>query len=206
MVIKPSINFLTRDSDSKLVVDSGAIITAMTGNASYPSPNPPLPTVATAREEFITAIEEAMHRDLEKLSVRRAKRSSLVSLLRQLASYVAGYCDGDMAVLQSSGFPTQKPTREPSGPLPKPDDPILRQGPTDGSLRARTTTVLGVYSYNWRVALASEPTEYVQTAQTTAARVTFTGLTPGQVYNVQVNRVGTAGETSWSAPGTRMVT
>ncbi len=147
-----------------------------------------------------------MHRDLEKVSVRRAKRFALISLLRQLASYVEGNCGSDMAVLQSSGFPTQKPNREPIGPLPKPDDPILRQGPTDGSLTARTTKVDGVYTYNWRLALASDPTVIVQTAQTTAARVTFENLIPGQTYVVRVNRVGTAGETSWSAPATRMIT
>jgi hypothetical protein len=52
--------------------------------------------------------------------------------------------------------------------------------------------VYGASTYNWRVALASAPTVYLQTAQTTAARILFNDLTAGQVYNVELNSVGAA--------------
>jgi predicted phage tail protein len=55
------------------------------------------------------------------------------------------------------------------------------------------------------VALASVPTVYVQTAQTTAARNTFSGLAPGQVYAVEVNAVGSAGASNWSNAADLMV-
>ena len=64
----------------------------------------------------------------------------------------------------------------------------------------------GAYTYNWRLALASAPTVYLQTAQTTAARHTFEGLTAGQIYNMQLNAVGTAGESNWSGVTSFMVT
>jgi len=35
---------------------------------------------------------------------------------------------------------------------------------------------------------------------------TFDGLTPGQIYNVQLNAVGTAGASDWSGPGELMIT
>jgi hypothetical protein len=69
-----------------------------------------------------------------------------------------------------------------------------------------TPPINGAYIYNWRVALASAPTVYVKQVQTTAASNTFDGLTPGQIYNVQLNAVGTAGTTDWSGPGELMVT
>lgn len=52
---------------------------------------------------------------------------------------------------------------------------------------------------------ASAPTVYVQTAQTTAARTTFGDLTPGQLYNMEVNAVGAAGTSDWSDDGSMMV-
>src|SRR5207248_3813203 len=60
--------------------------------------------------------------------------------------------------------------------------------------------VNGAYIYNWRVALASAPTTYVKQQQTTAASNTFDSLTPGQLYNVELNAVGTAGTTDGAAP------
>ena len=62
----------------------------------------------------------------------------------------------------------------------------------------------GAAIYNWRLAAASAPTGYLQTAQTTAASHTFTGLTPGVVYLAQVNCVGSAGPSDWSEPVSQM--
>ena len=83
--------------------------------------------------------------------------------------------------------------------------PILRQGATSGTLSARSPKVAGAYAYNWRVALASAPTVYVQTVQTTGARRTFDGLTPGETYDIQLNALGAAGPSDWSNPSSRMV-
>src|SRR5205823_14621778 len=83
--------------------------------------------------------------------------------------------------------------------------PVLSQGPVTGSLNASSPPVSGSYIYNWRVALASAPTTYVKQQQTTAASNTFEGLTPDQVYNVELNGVGTAGTTDWSGPGELMI-
>jgi hypothetical protein len=81
----------------------------------------------------------------------------------------------------------------------------VSQASLTGSLRAVISPVRGAYAYNWRVALASAPTVYVQTKQTTSGRATFQGLTPGQVYNVAANAVGSAGTSDWSDVGSLMV-
>ena len=124
-VVKPSTNFLNRDSNSRLVVDSGNIITSMTGNTNFPTPDPTLTVVTTARDAFVVAVPETMHRDQEKVAVRNAKRAELVSLLRQLSNYVDSNNNEDMAVLLSSGFPGQKTPRQPIGPVATPFAPIL---------------------------------------------------------------------------------
>ena len=100
----------------------------------------------------------------------------------------------------------QKPSRTPIGPLPAPEAPVLWQGPVTGSLGASASPLDGAFSYNWSLALASAPDTDVQTAQTTGARVSCTGLIPGQIYVVSPNAVGATGvpspltDTSQPAP------
>ena len=126
-------------------------------------------------------------------------------MLRQLANYVSATANGDLETLISSGFPIQKTTRTPVGPLPPPYAPYLSQGPVTGSLRAVLSPVYGAFTYNWRLALASAPNVYVKTAQTTGGRVMFEGLTPGQTYFLQANALGAAGTSDWSDVATLMV-
>ena len=206
MNVKPAIGFLTKDSDAQLDQDTETIIASMTGNANFPTPSPTLVVIKAALDAFTAALSDAADGGVEKTAIKNAKREELVTLLRQLSSYVFATADDDMTKLLSSGFPAQKTARPPIGPLPTPAAPFLSQGPVTGSLSASTPPINGSYIYNWRVALASAPAAFVKKVQSTAARNTFDGLTPGQIYNVQLNAVGTAGVTDWSGPGELMIT
>ena len=205
MVIKPSIGFVTRDTDAVLLKNTETIVTSMTNNTDYPTPSPALAVVTTAASAFSVALAGAADGGKEKTAIKNAKRAELVSLLRQLAGYVAITCGDDMAKLLGSGFPVQKPTRTPVGVLPAPVTPVVSQGSRSGEAYASASPLHGAYTYNWRLALASAPTVYVQTAQTTGARNTFSGLTPGQVYTVQLSAVGSAGPSDWSNAAELMV-
>jgi hypothetical protein len=198
MVIKPAISFLTADSDPLLASDGQTIVTALTDNLSYPNPSPALPVVQAAVDAFNVAIANAAKGGTELTAIKNAKRAELVALLRQLALYVSATCGGDLAKLLSSGYPVQKPTRTPVGPLPAPVTPVVTQGNLSGSLDAATTPMAGAVSYGWRVALASAPDVDVQTMQTSAASTEFDGLTPGLAYIVEVNALGAAGTSDWS--------
>jgi hypothetical protein len=57
---------------------------------------------------------------------------------------------------------------------------------------------IGAAIYNWRLSAANAPTVVLQTAQTTAASNVFDNLTPGVVYNIEANAVGSAGPSDWS--------
>jgi hypothetical protein len=136
---------------------------------------------------------------------KNARRAELVVLIRELASYVQVTCKGDMTVLLSSGFPIQKPVRNPIGQLPVPSNLTVTLGTYTGQLDASAAPVPGAAVYNWRLTTAAAPATLVQSAQTTAASNTFTGLTPGVVYNAEVNAVGAAGPSDWSDPVPQMV-
>jgi hypothetical protein len=204
MNVKPSIGFLTKDGEASFTNRVAALLEWMTDNENYPTPTPTLKTVDTAFSAYKVATAEAVQGGKEKTAARDARRAELVSLLRQLANYVSATANGDLETLISSGFPIQKTGRTPIGPLPAPDAPKVSQGPLSGTLRA-VVLVKGAYAYNWRLALASAPGVFVQTAQTTGGRALFQDLTPGQVYQVAANAVGAAGASDWSGVGSLMV-
>ena len=206
MVVKAAISFLREDTDADFIVNVG---TALDGTGAetgtFPNPVPPINTVKTALDDFVVAKGEAVKGGKQATAVKKAKRAIVVSLMRQLANYVTDTSDGDMTKLLSSKFPTQKPTRQRVGKLTTPSTPTLKYTKISGELDASTPPITGAYTYNWRLALATAPDVYVQTAQTIGGRNLFAELTPGQNYLVQVCAVGAAGPSDWSNTAKLMV-
>ena len=200
MIVKPTISFLSTDSDSLLSMDTRTILAAMEGNPNYPSPNPALPVVRAAGDAFSDAQAAAADGGRTLTASKNDRRAELVLRLRQLANYVAVACQGDLTVLISAGFPIHKPQRQPIGVLTTPGGLTVTFGARTGELDAAAAPVPGAAIYNWRVSTAAAPNVVVQTAQTTAASNTFTNLTPGVVYKFAANAVGTAGPSNWSNP------
>ena len=120
MNVKPAIGFLTKDGEAPFTDKVTTILKWMTGNDKYKTPSPTLDVVQTAFDAYKVATADASQGGKENTAIRDARRAELVALLRQLANYVSATANGDMETLLSSGFPTQKPTRTPIGPLPAP--------------------------------------------------------------------------------------
>jgi hypothetical protein len=204
MIVKPAISFLNRDSDPNVLLRARVIMAGMTGNPNYPAPTPGLDVVGTAVDEFATAMANAADGGKSLTSAKNNKRKALAILIRALACYVAAACNGDYTVLLSSGFPTHKTARSPIGNLPKPVRVIVTLGFYSGELDASVEPVSGALLYSWRVTTGPSRT-VVQTKQTSATSTTFAGLTPGVIYFVEANVVGTAGPSDWTGPASRMV-
>jgi hypothetical protein len=205
MIVKTSIGFLNTDGDPELVQRIQDILMGMTNNASYPKAQALLALVKAALLEFQNAVAAANGGGVHLNEIKRQKRKALDVQVRLLAGDVNEECGGDFAVLLSSKFPHQKPVHEPVGPLPAPEMVRLALGLHSGELNASVPPVAGALTYNWRLALASAPGTVVQTQETSAAKTTFASLTPGQIYQVQANAVGTSGTSDWSSVATLMV-
>jgi hypothetical protein len=200
MTVKPAISWIAKDSDSMLINDTTIVLTSMTDNVSiYPTPVPSLPTIKTALTNFSNAVGVAGTGSPADTLAKNNLRLVLMGLLRQLASYVLVTCQGDMQKLILSGFPVQKPSRTPVGPLPAPQNAALDHGMNSGSLDASVNPVFGAANYNWRLT-PSTPGAAPILAQSTASYFTFTGLTPGVNYTLDVNVLGAAGVSDWSNP------
>ena len=161
--------------------------------------------VTAALNEFTASLANAADGGATLTAIKNAKRAALVSLVRALALYVQAMCNGDIAILKSSGFPTQKPQHEPVGILPAPANLTVSLGVRSGDLDASAAPVPGASIYNWELMAASAPTVVVQTAQTTGAGTTFSGLTPGVAYIARANVVGSAGPSDWTTSAAKMV-
>ncbi len=161
--------------------------------------------MAEAREKLQVALVNASDGGKLLTLLKNARRAELVGLVRQLASYVAGRCDGDLAMLLSSGFPIHKPTRHAIGDLSAPPIPRLKQGPTTGTLIATTKRPYGTKICAWIVSLSETPGVIEQSQQTTGGRARFTRLIPGRIYRVKVNVPGAAGASDWSGSTELMV-
>jgi hypothetical protein len=205
MNVKPAIGFLTKDGQAAFAEKVTTILQRMTNNPHFTTPLPTLAVVQTSFDTYKVAAADAVDGGKQETAIRDARRAELVALLRQLASYVSATANGNLEVLISSGFPVQKTGRTPIGPLPAPSAPVVSQGPVTGALVAVASPVYGASAYNWSVALESAPDTDVQTAQSTGARATFMGLTPGRIYVICLNAVGAAGVSDWSDYGSLMV-
>jgi hypothetical protein len=108
-------------------------------------------------------------------------------------------CQGDLASLILSGFPTHKPVRQPVGQMPRPQGLVVKHGPQLGALTARVNPVPGAVNYNWRIT-ANLPGAVPVIEQDTASTHTFSGLTGGVSYAIEVRVLGTAGLSDWTCP------
>jgi len=203
LIVKPTINFLSTDSDIDLGSRVGGIIYSMAGNESYPEPVPTLAMIKEKNEAFMQAVNDAADGGKLLTLAKNTLRAELATLVRSLANYVTQACGGDYVVLVSSGFPTHKPQREKIGILSAPATPTLKHGILSGTIKAMTKPQRGVFIYNWQVVPRSAP-EKAKTVQSTSSRVVIEQLEAGQLYEVSVSAMGAAGPSAYSQPNLLM--
>jgi hypothetical protein len=191
-----AVSFLQVGKDSDLLVDSARILTMLTGNPAYPTPEPTLAVITTARNSFAAAVTAARDSRIG-VKARVQQRANLVALLRTLAHDVQMASGGDLPTLLSSGFPAQR-TRAPVGELPAPANLRLSRGKVSGQVIARCDRIERAGAYLWRYALSSTPTTWLQVVTTVSAKAVFTSLAPTASYLAQVSVVGSAGQGNWS--------
>jgi hypothetical protein len=205
MLNQATFGWLTKDSEDMFSGKAAAGLYSTTGNPVYSSLASAVTACQSAFDAYLIAKSNASQGGVDLTSIRNTARADSVALFRALVSNINAIANGDVDKLLSSGFPLRNSNRTPIGPLAAPFAPTLAQGPTTGTLKASVPAVYGASLYTARLALASAPSVYVQTKQQTSARFLFEDLTPGELYNVDVNAIGAAGASDWSDNGTMRV-
>jgi hypothetical protein len=201
MIVKPAIGWINTDNDALFLNDSSVVLKAMADNvAIYDKPLPPLSEIQLALDNLSDGIAARVNGGQAATINKNNLRLLAGNLVRQLAAYVTIACKGDMANLIKSGFPPQKPARTPIGPLPQPQGLMITHGPQLGQLTATVNPVFGAASYNYRLT-PNTPGAVPIIEQDTASWHTFTNLTAGVAYKIEVSVLGAAGTSDWSNPG-----
>lgn len=184
---------VSKRTDAELDNDAQAIVTALTGNASFPTPSPTLIVVGAAITAYQDAMNDAANGGPANTELKDQKREELEDILRQLGAYIELVADGDAAKMLSSGFKISK-TPTPVGPLPKPTGfEVKPEGKGEISLQCDPQNGARVYQFEYVKVSAATPGAIVWTIKTvTKAKILLTGLESGQEYIFRVVPIGTS--------------
>ena len=179
----------------ELIKLAQAIVTAMTGNPNYPTPEPPLATVTGAINDLAVAETATQARTHGAAATRNDKLATVVQLLEQLKAYIQKTADANMengaAIIQSAGVNVRKPAvRAPRTFEAKP-------GAVSGSVKLVAASAARRASYEWQFSVDGGKTWQVAPV-TLQAKTTVMGLTPGATVTFRYRGVTKAGEGDWS--------
>jgi hypothetical protein len=160
-----------------IVKQGHAIVTAMTGNPHFPSPNPPLATVTAALNTLDTTETAALTKAKGTAEARNAALGTVKTLLRQEEAYVQQVADGsgDQAetIIASAGMAVRKVT-------PRQKQVFHAVQDVSGTIVLFGDVTPGASAYNWQ--MSPDGKTFTALPTTSKARTGVTGLTPGVVY------------------------
>ena len=165
-----------------LIGKTSAIIAAMTGNKSFPSPSPTLATVTSDSTALVSAQSVALTKAKGAAAERNAKRAIVVGDLKLLAAYVQGVADSDPAnaisIIESAGMSVMKPKQI----TPK-QDLALKHGAVSGVVMVFAKAQGPRSSYEWQ--WSTDGKTWTTLPTTIQANTSITGLTPGTTIYVR---------------------
>ncbi|MGL4400442.1 MAG: fibronectin type III domain-containing protein [Luteolibacter sp.] len=182
------------------------VVTAMTGNAAYPSPNPTLAAVQAAGATLTartTAAEDIRKQSQIATLAQDTAEDAVDALLTQLASYVENASGGDAAQILSAGMGVRaEPSNNSLPTAPGPIATTTGDGPGEVDL-AWPRLVAGK---SFIVQYATEPTapdgDWKFGTTSLKSSCTVGGLISGTRYWFRVAATGSAGQGPWSSPVT----
>jgi hypothetical protein len=190
-----SLKLPTRVPD--LIALAKTVITSMTGNASFPTPDPPLATVSTALSALEVAETATNARTRGAATTRNEKRKSLVTSLEQLKSYIQKVADGNTdtsaSVIESAGVGVRKPVAKQKQAF------AAEPAAVSGTVKLTAEVADRRASYEWEYSPDGGKTWQVLPT-TLQSRTTMSGLTPAAVATFRYRPVTKAGEGNWTQP------
>lgn len=184
------------------------IITALTGNTSFPTPTPTLASVTTAANDLKTASEEvqkATQTRKEKTSIQNQKEDTLDQLLTQLAGYVESVAGTNEQLILSAGMDVRAAAVATTDPPTQPQGLTATSGDRDEEIDLSWDKVAGAKSYVIdQSADAGTPTTWSHSGVSTKSNYTARDLTSGTRYWFRVAAVNNNGQSGWSDPAMKI--
>jgi hypothetical protein len=186
-----------------LIKMAQAIFAALTGNAHFPTPNPPLTALNASITALVTTETATQTRAKGTVPARNAARAQLISDLQALKAYVQQVADAnpDQAetIIASAGLTVRK---TPS--LAKPAF-VARAGATSGSVKLAARAAALRASYEWEYSVDGGKT-WTAAPPTLQAKTTIGSLPVGTNVQFRYRSVTKTGAGDWSQPTSLLVT
>ena len=211
---------LSNKTTTELIEFARQIVTAMTGNTHFTTPNPALSSLTTAANSLETTFNNPNMSNKAKTLQLNSQRALLKSLISQLGNYVANIANGDASIMVSAGMgatTSRTPSQIPAAPL----NLVAQSSAAEGQATAHWDKVKGAHVYVIElsddvaaVTPSSTSTTTVTQAPTTArsfitwiqadiitkTHCVLTGLTSGIKYAIRVYAVGAKGKGFYTLP------
>jgi hypothetical protein len=181
--------------------------TAMTGNANFTTPNPPLTALTTAETTLrtkIAAIETARANLQTAIADGDAAAVAGANLLNQEGAYVQTTSAGDPVKIQSSGFDVQSD----GGPIhmTKVENLSAAVGDSPGEIDLNWNPVAGAKSYEIHTSTdPNTPSTWTFKDNATKSKATLDGLASASRIWTRVRAIGANDKGGWSDPAETVV-
>lgn len=201
--VKVVLDFLKFPVAEKIVFYRN-VITAMTGNASFASPDVPLTELTTVLTTLEQAEDEAG--DGARTSIARRNQAEEVAdiAFRKQAMYVDRIADGDSAVILSSGFHLSKQPE----PAQRPQFEV-EAGGNSGEIILTRKAQPGAKSYVWQYCIGSLPVNgdgnWIFAGASTQSKYVISNLESGSKCWFRVAAVTIGGMAPWVDPVMKVV-
>jgi hypothetical protein len=180
-----------------------AVLTAMTGNPSFPTPNPSLAALASALAALEGAETAVQSRTRGTRAARDEKRVELVALFGALRGYVQSVADGNQdnaaSIIESAGLSIKRPAVQTKPPF------AVKPGRVSGSvvLAVRSAGDRASYAWQWSTDGGLTWHDAPQTTQTTKE---IADLPVGGTCWFRVRVVSKDGQQDWCESLSSLVT
>lgn len=185
------------------------IVTQMTGNANYPTPNPALTAITTKANNLEAALgTQATAQQAAKTATTNleTKEGEADASLSSLSNYVWETSGGDEAKIQTAGMTLRAP-KTPTTSLSAPQGVTATAGDEEGELDLVWEPV--PKSKGYEVQTSPDPvtgTSWAFAETSTASKTSLTGLPSGSKIWVRVRALGPKKiKSPWSDPAVKRV-
>jgi predicted phage tail protein len=183
------------------------IVSKMTGNVAFATPNPDLAEINKIVNELETAYTAAQQGGKTLTATMYQKEKELDILITSLAGYVQSFSRGDEVLILSTGFDVVSKNPTNNEPLPAPLSLHVVNGVLERQLVLTWAKVKGAKNYVIQQAndpLTGGDDDFETIGTATKTKFTAINLQAGKKYWFRVAAIGTPGIGAFSDPANKM--
>ena len=169
------------------------VITKMTGNANFVTPNPTLLVLKGGADALETAAENAADGGKTLTATMHSKEAALVALMKTEAAYVQEISKGDALIINSGGWQI-KGSKSPVGDMPLVENAKASRNDNAGQVDLQWKAVKGARAY--KIEYSPTPTvagSWLIGGVSTKSKFSMHGLTSGVNIWFRISAIGAAG-------------